>query len=396
MVSKKIEVSKRLGSLGAYAFAEVDRLANELRAAGVPVIDFGVGDPTDPTPELVREACRHAVHERASAGYPPYIGVPEFRKAAAAWMKRRFGLALDPQTEVTSTIGSKEAVFHLPLAFLNPGDVVLVPTPGYPPYQRGTLFAGGTSHFLPLTPSNGFLPDLDGIPKTVLRKAKILWINYPNSPSGRVAPPAFFEKAVAFCRDRGILLASDEAYSEIYFGDPPRCALEWGREGVLSVFSMSKRSAMTNYRAGWVCGDKAAVAAFRKVKTNIDSGTPSFIQDAAIGALADEAHVAVMREAYRRKRDILCAAFRDAGFPDSTPEATLYVWQQLPPGTGSVEFCKRMLDPKVGIVATPGAWISDAVDGANPGENFVRFALVPTVAEVEEAGKRIRKMLRMT
>jgi LL-diaminopimelate aminotransferase len=307
-------------------------------------------------------------------------------------MENRFGVTLDPETEITSTAGSKEGVFHFPLAFLDPGDVALIPNPGYPPYQRGTLFAGGEPYFLSLVPENGFLPDLDAVPQDVRRRAKLLWLNYPNSPSGRVAPPSFYEKAVAFGREHGILVVSDEAYSEIYFGDPPVSALEFGREGVAAFFSLSKRSAMTTYRVGWMCGDRDAVAAFRKVKTNLDSGTPTFIQDAAEAALSDETHVAAMRESYRRKRDVLAGAFRDVGFPDCAPEATLYIWQRLPEGTDSETFCKKLLDPSVAMVATPGPWISDPMpDGSNPGEGYVRFALVPPLEKVEEAAERIRK-----
>ncbi|MHC4598289.1 MAG: aminotransferase class I/II-fold pyridoxal phosphate-dependent enzyme [Planctomycetota bacterium] len=388
-----VEVSQKLRTLGGYAFAEVDRLVEGLKEKGIEPIDFGVGDPTDPTPAPVREACRTAVETRARAGYPPYVGTAEFRQAAAAWMHRRFGLTLDPETEVSSTAGSKEAVFHLPLAFLDPGDAVLVPTPGYPPYQRGTLFAGGVAHFLPLLQENDFLPDLDSVPPDVLKRAKILWINYPNSPTGKVAPPSFLERAGAFAREHGLLLASDEAYSEIYFGDPPRCALEFGRESVLSIFSLSKRSAMTTYRVGWVCGDAEAVAAFKKVKTNLDSGTPTFIQDAAVAALADEDHVREMRGTYRRKIETLAGAFRDVGFPESLPESTLYIWQRLPQSMDAEAFCKELLDPAVAVVATPGPWISDpAADGTNPGKGHVRFALVPPLERVEEAAKRIRTM----
>ncbi len=387
-----MHIAERIRTLGAYAFAEVDRRVDRLKAKGIDPIDFGVGDPTDPAPVVARNACREAVETRARAGYPPYIGTADFREAAAAWMQGRFGVALDPEHEVSSTAGSKEAVFHLPLAFLDPGDTALVPTPGYPPYQRGTRFAGGNVHFLPLVPENGFLPDLDAVPGAVLEKARVLWINYPNSPTGRVAPPSFFERALKLCREHDILLASDEAYSETYFTEPPRSVLEFGREGVLAVFSLSKRSAMTTYRIGWVCGDGDAVAAFRKVKTNLDSGTPTFIQDAAVAALSDETHVEAMRESYRQKRDILAEAFRDAGFPESLPEATLYIWQRLPDGMDAVDFCKELLDPEVAVVATPGPWISDAAsDGSNPGEGFARFALVPPIERVEEAAARIRK-----
>lgn len=389
-----IRPSRRVASLGAYAFAEVDASVQRLRAQGVDVIDFGVGDPTDPTPALVREAGKAAVDARARSGYPSYVGDPGFRKAAADWMRRRFGVPLDPEREVTSTIGSKEAIFHFPLGILDPGDVVLIPSPGYPPYARGTLFAGGTPWFYPVTKANRWLPDLGSIPDEVARRARILWINYPNSPSGALAPLSFLREAAAWCRERGIVLASDEAYSEFHFGDErPASALEAGTEGVVAFFSLSKRSYMTGWRIGWVAGDAAAVALFRKVKTNIDSGTPTFVQDAAAAALGDEAHVEAMRREVRTRRDVLCGALRGIGLEDCTPPATLYVWQKGPPGMASVEFAKRLLDPAVALVTTPGSWISDPLpDGSNPGEGYVRFALVPSLDDTRSAAERLRRL----
>ncbi len=390
----EVRVSRRVSSLGAYAFAEVEAAVQRLRAQGVDVLDFGVGDPTDPTPALVREAAKAAVDARARAGYPSYVGDPGFRRAAAGWMRRRFGTTLDPEREVTSTIGSKEAIFHLPLAFLDPGDVVLVPSPGYPPYARGTLFAGGVPWFYPVRREDGWVPDLRAVPDEVARRARILWVNYPNSPCGALAPPRFFLDAAAWCRERGILLASDEAYSEFYFGEErPASALEAGTEGVVAFFSLSKRSAMTGWRVGWAAGDAAALAAFRKVKTNIDSGTPTFIQDAAAAALADEAHVEEMRREVRSRRDVLCGALRGLGLEDCTPPATLYVWQKGPPGMTGAAFAKRLLDPEVALVTTPGSWISDPLpDGSNPGEGYVRFALVPSLEDTRRAAERLQRV----
>jgi LL-diaminopimelate aminotransferase len=391
-MTREIRPSRRIASLGAYAFAEVDAAVERLRAAGTDVIDFGVGDPTDPTPSLVREAGKAAIDARARSGYPSYAGDAGFRAAAAAWMERRFGVRCDPAREVTSTVGSKEAVFHFPLALLDPGDVVLVPSPGYPPYSRGTLFAGGTTWFYPVRPEDGWLPDLARIPDDVARRARILWINYPNSPSGALAPLAFLREAAAWCRARGIVLASDEAYSEFHFGEErPASALQAGLEGVVSFFSLSKRSYMTGWRVGWAAGDPEVIALFRKVKTNLDSGTPTFVQDAAVAALGDEVHVEAMRREVRARRDVLCAALRACGLPDATPPATLYVWQKGPPGMSSAEFARRLLDPAVALVTTPGAWISDPLaDGSNPGEGYVRFALVPSLEDTVRAAARLK------
>ena len=383
--------SKRLSELTGYAFAEIDRKVAELKAGGVEVADFGVGDPTEPTPAVVREAVKRGVDARATSGYPSYVGAGEFREAIAAWSRRRFGVTLDPATEISASIGSKEAVFNFPEAVIDPGDFVLVPNPGYPPYSRGTRFAEGQVHYLNLLPENGFLPDLDAIPADVLKKAKLLWINYPNNPTGAVAPRAFYEKAVAFGKKHGIVVASDEAYTENFYGEAPPSVLEFAREGVIAFQSLSKRSCMTGYRVGWVAGDREIVGAFKKLKTNIDSGTPTFIQDAAIAALSDESHVEGLRSLYRKKRDLICDAFVAAGLPECRPEATLYVWQKVPEGYTSLSFAERLLDPEIAAVVTPGNWISEETPAGNPGEGFVRLALVPTVDRCEEVARRIAR-----
>ncbi len=389
-----IAASKRVQSIGAYAFAAVDEEVEKLKAKGITPIDFGVGDPTAPTPELVRRATQAAVDTRARAGYPSYVGAPEFRQACADWMKRRFGVDVCPKKEIASTMGSKEAVFNLHEGFVNPGDVVISPTPGYPPYARGTLFAEGKSWFYPLTAANGFLPDLKAIPADVRKAAVMMWINYPNSPSGRVAPLSVLKDVVKFGHDNDILICSDEAYIDLYYTpEPPPSILNVTKEGVLAVFSLSKRSAMTCYRVGWVAGDSRAVDIFKKVKTNIDSGTATFIQDGAVAALSDEKHVDAFREEYRTKRDILAAGLKKAGLPDCTPEGTIYLWQRVPKGMTSVEFATRLLAPEVAIVTTPGSWISSpTADGQNPGEGYVRFAFVPTIEETKKAADRLAKM----
>jgi len=388
-----VRCSRRIEALGGYAFAEVDRLVDELRRTGAEVIDFGVGDPKAPTPELAREAAKAAIDVHATTGYPSYIGAASFRKACADWIGRRYGVSIDPERHVSATIGSKESVFHLPLAFLDDGDYVVSPNPGYPPYVRGTTFAGGRNWTYPLLASNGFLPDLGAIPDDVLARTRILWICYPNSPTGALAPLEFLREAAEFCRKRDILLASDEAYGELYFGDEaPPSALQTGLDNVLAVFSMSKRSNMTGWRVGYVAGDADAVKWFRKLKTNIDSGTPTFLQDGSAAALADEAHVAENRREYREKRDILCGAFRGIGLPDCTPAATIYVWQRVPEGMTSVDFAKKLLDPEIALVVTPGTWLSSSEGGVDPGEGYVRLALVPTVEECREAARRIAKL----
>ena len=388
-----ITASKRVQSIGAYAFAAVDEKVSELKARGITPIDFGVGDYADPTPKFIRDACKAAIDERAATGYPSYIGDAGFRKEISAWMDRRFKVKLDPAREITSTIGSKEGVFNFHEGVLDPGDTVLIPSPGYPPYKRGTLFAEGVAHFYPLTKANGYAPDYKSIPKDVAKRAKLMWVCSPNSPTGVVLKPQQLKDAVKFCQDNEIILASDEAYTELFFTDePPHSMLEYGRDGVIAFFSMSKRSIMTGWRCGWACGDERLVSIFKKVKTNIDSGTPTFIQDASVAALRDEKHVDELRRNTLEKRNIICQALVAAGLEDCSPQATLYVWQKAPKGMSGVDFATLLIE-KAHLVTTPGEWLGDEIPGSgNSGAGHVRFALVPTAAECREAAERIRKL----
>ena len=389
-----IVASRRVQAMGSYAFAEVDKLVDGLRKQGIEPIDFGVGDPTVPPPELACRAAIDGIEKHKTAGYPSYIGMAAYRKAIADWTMRRHGVELDPETEITSTIGAKESVFNFAEAFVDPGDLVIVPTPGYPPYTRGTTFAEGRVYYVPILPENDFLVDLDAIPADVARSARLMWVNYPNSPSGAVAPRPYLQAVADFGREHDIIIASDEAYSEIYYTDePPAGMLEVAREGVIVFQSLSKRSAMTGWRVGWVAGDERIVATFKKVKTNIDSGTPNFIQEAAIAALGDEEHVRRSRETYALKRRLLADALVASGLDDCRPAATIYLWQKAPGDCSGVDFAKALLDPGIAVVTTPGAWISNETDsGLNPGESFVRFALVPSVEDTERAAERIRAM----
>src|SRR3989338_419037 len=390
----QIKISKKLGSISNYAFAEVDNEVAKLKKLGITPIDFGVGDPKEPTPGIVRQRIKAAVDERKSSGYPSYNGSEEYRQEVSKWNKKRFEINLDYQKEVTSSVGAKEAVFNFPQAFLNEGDYVISPNPGYPPYEKGTLFAGGRTYFVPLLKENNFLMDLGSIPREIVKKTKILLINYPNNPTGAVATKEFFKEAVDFGHDNNIIIASDECYSEIYFNKKPQSISEFSKEGVVVFQSLSKRSAMTGYRVGWVVGAEGIISAYKKLKPNIDSGTPTFIQDAAIAALKDENHVEKMRNDYRAKRDILVSSLTSIGLEDCTPDATLYIWQKTPKGSKSVDFAKRLLQKDIGIVVTPGAWISNGFNGLNPGDEYVRFALVPTLEETKEAAMKIKEYLR--
>ncbi len=388
----EIRIAERVKKIGSYAFADVDNIVAQLRKEGVEPIDFGVGDPTLPTPKIIRDACKTGIDKRKSSGYPSYIGEAEFRETAAWWSGNRFGIELDPETEIMSTIGSKESIFNFPETFIDPGDYTLALNPGYPAWSRGTHFAEGQTYFLNLLPENGFLPDLGSIPAKVLKKAKLFWVNYPNNPTTAFCTRAFYEEVLALCDRYNIIVASDESYTENYYDEPPISILQLRKEGVVVFQSLSKRSNMTCYRVGWIAGDRRIIDAYKKVKPNIDSGTATFIQDAAIAALRDETHVEKLREDYRRKRDLIMDAFEEIGLERCEPNGTIYIWQRVPKGYTSLDFAKKLLEKKVAVVTTPGSWISQEVRGVNPGEGFIRLALVPPIEKVEEAARRIKSL----
>jgi LL-diaminopimelate aminotransferase len=388
----EIVIADRVNAIGSYAFADVDNIVAQLKKEGVQPIDFGVGDPTLPTPELIRQACRDGIEKRKSSGYPAYFGEREYRQTVAWWSEKRFGITLDPDTEIMSTVGAKEAIFNFPETFINPGDYTLALNPGYPAWSRGTHFAEGTTHFLNLLPENDFLPDLRSIPKKVLKTAKLLWINYPNNPTTAFPTEAFYREALEFGERHNIIICSDESYTENHYDDPPPSILQFKKEGVVAFQSLSKRSNMTCYRIGWISGDSRIIAAYKKVKPNIDSGTATFIQDAAIAALGDESHVEELRKDYRVKRDLVVDAFSSIGLERCVPKGTIYIWQRVPRGSTSVDFAKKLLQKDVAVVTTPGNWLSRVVDGVNPGEGYVRLALVPSLDKVEEAARRIKNL----
>ena len=385
----RVEPSSRIGDIGSYAFSDLDKQVAGLRESGVAPLDFGVGDPKDPPfPSVVGQTIA-ALHEQLTSGYPSYVGHPRFRKEAAAYVEDRFGRPIDPETEVISSVGSKEMVFNFHEGFVNPGDTVIVPNPAYPPYIRGTLFAEGKPYYVNLLEENRFLPDLDAIPAAVWDAAKIIWVNYPNNPATVFAPDEFFEKLLHYAHRHDVVVGSDEAYIENYCDQRPRSILEFAKEGVAALFSFSKMANMTMFRAGFVCGDSRIIDVLKKLKTNIDSGTPTFIQLGALAALTDDPALAAMRRAHVAKADVLCAALSKAGFPPAYREGTIYVWQKCPAGYDGMAVAKRFLQPDLALVATPGVMLSMEVGGVNPGANFLRFALTPTLAQVKEAAARL-------
>jgi LL-diaminopimelate aminotransferase len=384
----KIELANRIRELPPYLFARIDALKNEERKKGRDLIDLGIGDPDLPTAPHIVEALARAARDPATHRYPSYVGMEDFRKAAAAFMKTRFGLAFDHQKEVICVIGSKEAIAHFPFAFVNPGDLVLCPDPGYPVYATLTRFAGGEPYFVPLRRANGFLPDLDAVPSDVARRAKILWINYPNNPTAALAAPGFYQKVVAFAEKNDVIVASDLAYSEMYYEAPPPSFLETpgAREVGIEFHSLSKTYNMTGWRVGWACGNAQLVAGLGQVKTNVDSGCFEAVQHAAIVALTgDQSCVERQREIYRERRDVLCGGLARAGFDVLTPKASFYTLVANPPGLSSLEFAARLLT-EAGVVATPATGFGPS------GEGFVRLTVCADRARLVEAVERLKAM----
>ena len=378
--------AKRIEQLPPYLFAEISRQIAEKRAQGVDVISFGVGDPDLPTPAHVVDELVQAARDPANHRYPETEGLPALRRAIARWYEERFGVSLDPNREVLPLIGSKEGIGHAAFCFIDPGDLALVPDPSYPVYARGTFLAGGDCYFLPLTEENDFLPDLDAVPDDVARRAKVLWLNYPNNPTGAVADLEFFERAVAFARQHDVPVLHDGPYSEVAFdGYRPLSFLQapGAREVGIEFHSFSKTYNMTGWRIGMAVGNAAMIDALMRVKSNLDSGIPQAIQRMAIAALeGPQDCIAEHNAVYQRRRDRLAAALAKIGLRVRPPRASLYLWARLPEGQTSVEFATRLLD-EAGVVVTPGV-------GYGPsGEGYVRLSLTLPDERLEEAVRRL-------
>ena len=387
-MSLRLALADRLQRLPPYLFAEIDRQKQEARARGIDLIDLGIGDPDLPTPPHVVEALGRAAREPKNHRYPDYEGLLAFRGAAAEWYHRRFGVTLDPATEVLTLIGSKEGTGHIPLAFVNPGDIVLVPDPGYPVYAAGTWFAGGEPHFLPLRAERDFLPDLDSVPSVVLARAKMLFLNYPNNPTAACATPAFFARVVAFARAHNLIVCHDAMYSELCFdGYRPPSFLETpgAREVGVEFHSCSKSYSMTGWRIAWVAGNRQVVAGLGRVKTNVDSGVFQAVQEAGIAALdGPQDYVAHVRGVYQERRDLVVAGLRRLGFPVTPPRATFFVWAPVPDGSDSRKWASRLLQ-EAGVVVTPGVGFGPA------GEGFYRIALTVDKVRIAEALDRLSR-----
>lgn len=381
--------ASRIEKLPAYLFAEISRKITEKRSQGVDVISFAIGDPDLPTPDHVLEALSEASRDPANHRYPETEGLAELRQAIAGWYGRRFGVELDPEREVLPLIGSKEGIAHVALCFIDPGDVALVPDPGYPVYSVGTLLAGGEPYYLPLTEENDFLPDFDAVPETIARRAKTLWLNYPNNPTGAVADIDFFERAVAFARKHDIAILHDGPYSEVAFnGYRPVSFLEaeGAREVGIEFHSLSKSYNMTGWRIGMAVGNAETINALMRVKSNLDSGIPQAIQRMAIAALeGPQDCIGEHNRIYERRRDRLVEALTKLGLRLRPPKASLYLWARVPDGMTSVQFATRLLD-EAGVVVTPGI-------GYGPnGEGYVRLSITIPDERLEEGVRRMEAL----
>jgi LL-diaminopimelate aminotransferase len=386
----KIVPAQRIQSLPPYLFARIDELKAEQRAKGVDLIDLGIGDPDLPTPAHIVAALGKAAADPATHRYPSYAGMIELRRACADFYGKRFGVKLDGASEVVTLIGSKEGIAHFPVAFVDPGELVLVPDPGYPVYATGTRFVGGEVFYMPLRRDNGFLPDLKAIPADVARRAKVMWINYPNNPTAALAPRGFYEDVVAFAKANGIIVASDLAYSEVYFDEADRPGSFLATPGAMDVgiefYSLSKTYNMTGWRVGFAVGHKDLVGGLGKVKTNVDSGVFEAVQRAGMAALeGDQTCVAEMRRIYKERRDVLCDGLAAHGFDVLKPKASFYCLVAVPKGTTSMDFAGKLLT-EAGIVSTPATGF-----GAG-GEGFVRLTVCADKSRLGEAVARMKKI----
>lgn len=390
MKTVKFKFSKRLERLPPYLFVEIDKAKRKAREEGRDLIDLGIGDPDLPTPNHIIEKLYEAARDPKNHKYALDQGMPALRRAIADWYKRRFNVILDPEKEVLPLIGSKEGIAHMPLAFVNSGDYVLASNPSYPPYRSSAILADGNIYDLPLLEKNSFLPDFKKIPLKIRKKSKLMFLNYPNNPTGALANKEFYLEAIEFASKYNIIIAHDAAYSEMSFdGYRPISFLELdgAKEAGVEFHSLSKTYNMTGWRIGWVCGNSDIISGIAKVKSNIDSGIFSAIQIAGIEALTgSQEPIQKMRAIYQERRDCLCSGLKSISLKVSVPQATFYVWVSVPQGYDSKTFASLLLN-KCDIVATPG------IGFGKYGEGYIRFALTVSKERIQEAVERIKKHL---
>jgi LL-diaminopimelate aminotransferase len=391
-MDEPVKFARRLDQVPPYLFAELERKIGEKRKAGIDVISLGIGDPDLPTPAAVVEEMQRQVMRPETHRYPSNRGLDAFRQAIAWFYRERFDTEIDPDTEVIPVLGGKEGVAHIALACLEPGDVCLAPEPGYPPYTSGPLFAGAELHYLPLQEENGFMPALDSISAEALERANLLYLNYPNNPTGAVVAPGFFPRAVELARQRDLIVVHDSAYTEIAFDGyrPPSFLATPGAKDVgVEIFSLSKGWNMTGWRVAWIAGNQEVVERYRHLKTNFDSGMFDALQHAGVAALtAARDFPAEMSEVYRRRRNLMIDALAAIGLPASPPRATPYIWARVPDGHTSASFTELVLE-EAAVVVSPGPSFGPS------GEGYVRISLTVADERLEEAARRIATSLRV-
>jgi succinyldiaminopimelate transaminase len=382
-----ISIAPTLAGMASYPFVRLEEARRRVVARGVDVIDFGKGDPNEPTDPIIRQALVDAVPERSP--YPLAQGLPELRTAVADWCARRFGVALDPDTEVVPTYGSKEAIFSLAQVLVDPSSekrVVTYCEPAYPVYERGALFAGAEVQTLPLVRENDFLPDLDAVDDDTWRRTAILWVNYPNNPTGALAPLSFYERLTELAERFDFAIASDEAYSELWFDEPPVSALQVAdRSRVIAFQTLSKRSSMTGYRSGFVAAPREVIAALKSYRPSVGTAPQEFVQRASVVAWSDERHVEETRARYAAKRDVLLPVLAAKGWEVVASDATMYLWVAIPTGEQAEAVAERLLEQ--GLLVAPGSFFGPS------GEGYIRFALVPTLEECERAATILQEAL---
>lgn len=382
-----MRVSERLEKIPPYLFAEIDRKIAEAKANGVDVISLGIGDPDTPTLQPIVDEMHKAIDNPKNHDYPPYNGTEQFRSSVQKFMKTRFGVQLDKDMEILANIGSKEAIAHVFFAFVDKGDYTLIPDPGYPVYKNATIFAGGTPFAMPLLEENGYLPDFDKIPEDIAKRAKLMFLNYPNNPTGAVCDLEFLKKAVDYCKKYDILLCFDQAYCEMTYDGyiaPSVLQVEGGKDVALEFYSHSKSYNMTGWRVGWVCGNAQAVKALGTIKNNIDSGTFKAIQQAASKAFEiDKSYIEKLNKMYQERRDVAEAGLKELGWNIKPSKATFYLWLPTPKGMTSEEFATLMLE-KAGIVVPPGNGYG------RYGEGYFRIALTKDAETIKKCLKRMK------
>lgn len=385
-----MRTAQRIANLPPYLFAEIDRKKEAKQAQGIDVISLGIGDPDTPTPEHIVDAMARAIRNPKNHQYPSYPGSKAYRHAAATWMMNRFGVKVDPDTETLALIGSKEGIAHLFPAFVDPGEYTLVPGCGYPVYHTGGILSGGLTHWMPMTAENGFLADFESTPADVLARAKMMFLSYPNNPTSAIATPEYFDRAIAFAREHDLLLVHDNAYSEIAFDGyraPSLLERPGAKDVAIELFSCSKAYNMTGWRVAFAVGNPEAIKAFATVKSNIDSGVFTAVQDAAIEALTGpQDSIVELNALYQRRRDLVMEALDTIGLEAATPKATIYIWARVPERFTSASFAAKVLD-EANVIVAPGSSYGPS------GEGYIRISLTTPDARLEEAIERIKNTL---